>query len=123
MDHTLKSGARLFVSCAPFEDGNRLRKAVMRTLMGVKYDGDVLGHEAIMALSVSEEVEACFWACAARSSYQHVKVTRGLFDEAKLGPQAQSDYLEIFARVLEAHLRPFFQNASSASPTAAPTPA
>lgn len=103
MDFILKSGAKLTVSIAPFAVGNELRKAFRRAS---RTNGDLLS---------DDDMEKLFFLCAEKAIYAGAKVNKALFDDVKLGEQARGDYDEIFGKVLEVNLAPFFPPASSAS--------
>lgn len=111
MEFTLKSGAKLSVSPSPFGVANELRKAIMRLIV----TEEKLKDQDIAMLSSDSAVENHFFVCAEKAIYEGAKVTPALFDEAKLGEQARTDYFEIFAKVLEVNFLPFFRRASSAS--------
>lgn len=101
MDFVLKSGAKLTVSVSPFEIGNRMRKAFRR-----------IGKEQ-QDLMVDNEMEEIFFDAAQKAIYAGAKVNKQLFDDQKLGMQARGDYDEIFEKVLEVNLEPFFPKAVS----------
>jgi hypothetical protein len=119
-DFILGSGARLHVTVAPFEDANALRKALLRTAKGIPLAADPLQMDVTVLKDVfieaasSNDVEQCLFKCMERASYQDVKVTRGLFDDPKLGESARADLLEIYWKVIETNCAPFFVKAFSA---------
>lgn len=110
-DFILKSGAMLTVSMAPFEIGIAIKKAHRR--IG-RADGDFLS---------DDEMEKLFFQAAQSAIYRGAKLDRRLFDDHKLGEQARGDYDEIFEKVLEVNLAPFFPKASSSLSTSSPTEA
>ena len=116
----LKSGAKLVVTMSPFSVGNSLRKAVARALSG---QTDALSEGALNSLVANDEVEQIFFLCAQSAIYVGAKVNPALFDLPDLATQARGDYFEIFAKILEVNLNPFFPQASSGSSTQAPAKA
>ena len=108
----LKSGNPLVVSMSAFEIGNALRKAVARCL---KDEADPMSESALQKLASDDDVERQVFLCAQKALYKQVKVNQALFDDPQLGEAARGDYFEIFAKLLEVNLNPFFRQASSAS--------
>lgn len=101
MDFTLKSGAKLTISVSSFEIGNEMRKAFRR--IG-KAQADLLADDGM---------ERLFFLAAQSSIYEGAKVDKRLFDDPKLGQQARGDYDEIFEKVMEVNLEPFFPRVSA----------
>jgi len=108
MDFVLKSGAKLTVSVSPFEIGNEMRKQFR---VAAKSNIDIL---------TDDKMEDLFFLAAQKAIYDGAKVNKALFDDPKLGEQARGDYDEIFEKVLEVNLTPFFSKISGLS-TASPT--
>lgn len=108
-EFTLKSGNKLVVSMAAFADGNALRKAVARC-----ETKDIHAEDSITRLLSDDDVEKCVFVCATSAIYEGAKVNRDLFDDAKLREAARGDYFEIFAKIMEVNLNPFFPKAPSA---------
>lgn len=115
-EFVLKSGATLVISMSPFEIGNELRKCVARCL---RNESDALSESALQKLISDNDVERQVFLCAQKAIYAGAKVNKDLFDDIKLGEQARGDYFEMFAKILEVNLNPFFQMASSALKTSA----
>jgi len=114
MECTLKSGVKLVVSPAPFQDANTLRKALFKTISDL---GSLdFSSEAVLQKALSDEdVERAFFRCGEKAIYDGIKVSPSLFDDPRSGEKARSDYFELFAKILEVNINPFFQVASSAS--------
>lgn len=108
----LRSGNTLVVSMAAFEDGNSLRKSVLRCMTKSGVDG-FQSEAAVQQLLCDDDVERQVFICAKAATYAGAKVDAALFDDAKLKEDARSDYFEIVARVMGVNLNPFFRTASS----------
>lgn len=104
MDFTLGSGAKLTVSVASFEIGNAIRKAAIK-----------LGLENERIFIADDEMERLFFEAAKSAIYDGARVDRRLFDDPKLGETAKGDYHEMFTKVLEVNLAPFFPRVSGSS--------
>ena len=118
----LKSGATLVVSMAAFEDGDALNDAVWeckKSFMQTGLDTALLPEEYIH----NPRVKACVFACAKAATYEGAPINAKLFDDPKLRTQARGDIFEIFAKVMEINLNPFFVHASSELDTTEPKPA
>lgn len=116
----LKSRNKLIVSMAAFEDGNDLRKAVMRCMAKAGLDG-FQSEEAVQQLLCDNDVERLMFSCAQAAIYAGAKVDKKLFDDPKLAEDARGDYFEIVSRVLGVNLNPFFRQASLQSGTTSPS--
>ena len=146
---TLKSGATLAVSIAPFTAGNRLMKAVARELSSVDFnlevarelssvdfnldlksfdelsdkDINVLKNVAFQTLQ-SDAIEAAVMECMKKCLYNEQRITEKTFEPE----EARPDYLPVAWEVMKANLRPFFagldlSSLTSAKPTSsAPKP-
>lgn len=125
---TLDSGAVLEVTMAPFEDGHRLLKAVMREAESVKVSlgvkgktlGDIFSLEltdetldmiknVVSRLVSSDTIEEALWICIGRATYNNVKITKDTFEDEK----ARGDYFLVMKEVLGFNLRPFVKNLAS----------
>lgn len=118
-DFVLISGAKLHVTTSPFPDANALRKALLRTARGfplgsdpMKMDLSVL-KDVFIEAAASDEVERALFKCMERASYENVKITPSLFDDATLGEKARTDLLEIYWKIIEVNCGPFFLKAFS----------
>ena len=114
-----KSGAKLTVSMAAFEDGDALNDAVWDCKKAFIERGlptDLLTEDYLH----NPRVKAAVFACARAAVYEGAQVNAKLFDDLKLGVQARGDMYEIFAKVMEVNLNPFFVNASSGLSTSEP---
>lgn len=107
MTKTLKSGAQLAVSVAPWSDANALRKAVLKTLKGQNPDSELSQFSASIEMLVSDEVEQALIKCFERVIYNGRKLQMVLFDDAAMGEQLRADYYEICSAVIEANIVPF----------------
>lgn len=110
----LKSGNKLVVSEAAFEDGIRLRDAVKKCLEA----GRLLGfsdQEASRRLVDDLAVRELFFVCAKAATYSGAKVDRKLFDDPQLRVAARGDFDEIVSKVLEVNVNSFFLQAPTAS--------
>ncbi len=118
-DYTLTSGAVLHVTTAPFGEAKALMKALAKCAKGLPLKDDILKSDIsalkdyVVEAIASDEVESALFACARRATYQNVKVTPELFDDAALGDKAREDYFEICAKIIEANGGPFFVKAFS----------
>ena len=119
MDFTLKSGAKLTVSMAAFEDGDALNDAVWeckKLFIQSGLDAELLTEEYVH----NAKVKAAIFACAKAAIYEGAPVNAKLFDDPQLGVKARGDIFEIFAKVMQVNLNPFFANASSELDTKEP---
>lgn len=129
---TLPSGAKLSITPASFEIANELRKAIMRALKGVSFDGKIqdisqmdvnILKEAIISVGSDDEIEKILFQCFARVTYDGVKIEKGLFDDLELGDKLRSDYHNICWKVIEANVvKPFFSQTFSGLKTLAKKP-
>lgn len=108
----LKSGNTLVVSMAAFEDGNALRKSVLRIMTKSGMQG-FEDESAVQQLLCDDDVERNVFICAKAATYAGAKVDPALFDDPKLKEDARGDYFEIVSRVMGVNLNPFFRTASS----------
>jgi hypothetical protein len=122
-DFTLKSGAKLSVTMAPFEKTIALKEAVDEVLLSVDPNWDEADPRVNMKILTSPKVRAAVFACGDTALYENVRVTPGLFDDPKIGLQAYGDYHEIMGDIIKVNRSPFFltnslsSTASSAIPT------
>lgn len=133
MKMTLKSGATLDITRAPFVISHKLFKTVLKELkevnlkLGLK-EGQTLGNlleldmtdevlntakNSIFTLLSSQEIEDSLWECfGGRVLYNNKKVDLKLFDNEKI----QEDYHEIMKEVMTANLSPFRKSLESLFP-------
>ena len=134
---TLKNGALLTVSLAPFADANRLLKAIARELALVNFDlgnldlKEISGKDinvlknAVFQLVQSDAVEAAVLKCAEKCLYNNERITADTFNTE----DARQNYLRVVWEVIKANLSPFFAGldlslwTSAKAPTDAPPPA
>lgn len=124
---TLKNGALLTVSLAPFADANRLLKAIARELAQVNFDlGDldlkeISGKDinvlknAVFQLIQSDLVEAAVLKCAEKCLYNNQRITADTFKEES----DRQAYLPVVWEVMKANLSPFFAGLNLSSLTSA----
>ncbi len=112
-EFTLKSGAVLAVTTAPFADAKGFQNEVFKAAQGQSLTGLEMFDLAALVAS-SAPVEAAFFKCAGRALYKPdgtdgtaQKVTPALFDDPTYGEKARGDYHEIFGAVAEVNVRPF----------------
>lgn len=127
-DFTLGSGAKLWISLAPFADAKRLHDKLLQALVGrgvgnidlkAFQDPDKAGSavmDALMQVASNKEVEDAIFDCAKRALYSHdgseasrSKVDRTLFDDPAAGEKAREDFYPICFKVIEVNLKPFLQ--------------
>ncbi len=113
----LKSGAKLIISPASWGEVNELRKAVFRRMAAQGLDS--FKGAGLLHMLADNDIEALVFACAKAAIYEGRKVEPQLFNDPKDGPRARGDYFEIFSKILEENLDPFFVNASFESSTPA----
>ncbi len=107
----LKSGAKLYMTLAPFQDGHNLFKAVTRELIGTSLQGEV-NLALTMKLLSSEEVEKVLWPCMMRATYNGQKLSPDLFEPGDV----RKDFLLVVKEVLDFNLIPFFPSLDSLFP-------
>ena len=125
---TLKSGATLLVTEAPYVDARRLRNELVKAAKGVPgLDDSIVAAglgglknaelgpilDAVLTAGSSEELENAIFKCGERADYQGNRVTLALMDDPKLSTQARQDYYEIALKIIEVNCRPFLQGALS----------
>lgn len=120
--YTLKSGVVLQVTMAAFEIAIALKEAVDDVMLSIDSSWDEndprVGYKLLANIRVREALFPCFDTCL----YGTERVTRGLFDDAKLGVKARGDYHEMAAYVIKVNRGPFFLTNSSVSSTLPETP-
>lgn len=114
---TLKSGAELMITTAPFEDAINLVETVKRAVIGL--DASLQVDSVVMG---SPEVRKALYPCFRLALYDKAIVSPSLFDDPKLGERARGDYFEICSRLIEVTCKPFFLMTSSASSAAQKPP-
>ena len=102
-DFTLKSGAKLHLSTAPFEAAVLLVEAVKKASAG-KDPGMDVGD----AVLTDPEVRKALYGVFEFITYDNVRVGPGLFDDLKMGERARGDYFEIGAKAIQVNCLPFF---------------
>lgn len=124
---TLKSGASLAVTMAPFSAGNRLMKTVARELAGVDFNLDLRSFEqlssqdanvlknVVFQIIQSDAVEAALADCMKKCLYNEQRITPATFEPE----DARPDYLPVAWEVMKANLRPFFSGLDWSSLTGA----
>ncbi|MDE2019610.1 MAG: hypothetical protein KGJ13_04665 [Patescibacteria group bacterium] len=99
------------MSPAPFKDANELRKAIFKCVNRAA-TLDLKSEGAVQALLSDDEVESRVFKCAEKAIYDGIKVNQALFDDPRSGEKARADYFEIFSKIMEENINPFFQTAS-----------
>ena len=133
MKVTLKSGAVLDITRAPFVSSHRLFKTVLREMKGVTIklglkEGQSLSglfdmeltdealntaKDGIFTLLSSQEIEEALWECfGGRVLYNAKRVDLAFFNDEKM----QEEYHEIMKEVLTANLSPFQKSLQSLFP-------
>lgn len=113
-DFTLDSGAKLHVTRSPFVDAMALQNALIKSNRGVPLPNNPLNMEvgdlkdAIIAAISSNDVREHLDKCLARCTYNNVRISNELFDDAKMGDMARQDYYVIVWHVVEVNCGPFF---------------
>lgn len=113
-DFNLPSGAKLHVTRAPFADAMALQTALIKSNKGVPLPNNPLNMEigdlkdAVISAVASDEVREQLDKCLGRCTYNNVRVTNDLFDDAKLGDAARQDYYVMVWHVIEVNCGPFF---------------
>lgn len=114
VEFDLKSGNKLVVTEATFEDSIRLRDAVKKCLEGGKLLG-LSDEDSSRRIVDDVTVREFFFVCARAATYSGAPVNRKLFDEPSLKVAARGDFDEIVSKVLEVNVNSFFPRAPSAS--------
>jgi hypothetical protein len=133
MKVTLKSGAVLDITRAPFVISHKLFKTVLKELKNVSLklglkEGKTLGDlvnleltdealntakDGVFTLLSSQEIEDVLWECfGGRVLYGSKKVDLAFFNDEKV----QEEYHEIMKEVLQANLSPFRKSLESLFP-------
>jgi len=124
---TLKSGASLAVTVAPFTVARQLMKVVARELAGVEFNLDLTGFDqlsgqdinvfknAVFKILQSDAVEAAMFECAKKCLYNNQSILPTTFEPE----EARGDYLPVAWEVMKANLRPFFSGLDLSSWTSA----
>lgn len=119
-DFTTPSGATHHVSSASFAEAMALVKELLKTLKGVKIEGNIMDtdvtamKDVLVNAASSDDVQLAAMKCLARSTYNGTKVTPELFDDPKVGDDARKDYYALCQNVIEVNALPFFGPALSA---------
>ena len=131
MKVTLKSGAVLDITRAPFEEGHNLFKTVLKEMKGVslkmgleksktienifdlEINDDILNTAkyGIFTLLSSQEIENALWNCfGGRILYNNKKILgKDFFNDEKIC----EDYHEVMKEVMTANLSPFQKSLAS----------
>lgn len=104
----LESGAELNVTPASFPEGHRLFKAVAKVMQEENFVEGTVQALGLKVLS-NEEIEAALWPCAARGTYNGLKINPALFEDLN----ARADFLSIMKEVLAYNLIPFSKSLGS----------
>lgn len=107
---TLKSGAKLSITTAPFEVAINLVEAVKKATFGLPSSIEI--PDVVLS---NPEVRLALYAAWDTCLYDTARVSKQLFDDPKLGDKARADYFEICSRVIEVNSKPFFLNLRSES--------
>jgi Phage tail assembly chaperone protein, TAC len=115
----LPSGAKVYMSVAPFQDAQALTKALMKSIKGVPLSDDVMSmdvsvlKDALIEAATSDDVQSAIFRCMERATYDGIKITRDLFDDKDIGLKARQDFYGICAKIIEFNCMPFFDQALS----------
>lgn len=109
-DFTLRSGAILHLSTGAWSLVVPLWSAVKRVIDDTKGKEDPGSY-----LLTSEDVQKHLINLYKWATYDSVVIYVGLFDDPKIGDKIRVDQLEIWEKMLDFHLRPFFLMTSSKS--------
>ena len=122
-EFTLASGKKLVINISSFELGTRLSQELLKCLKKTKIDltkdllstpfdelltnGQILGAlaQAFIEALTSEAINEVFWNCAAKCSYDGLRITRELFTN---NITARGDYYQIQFLVIKENILPFF---------------
>lgn len=102
-DITLKSGAILHLSTAPWDQVEALWSAVMHATSGNKEIA-----KAAHLILASPDVQKALRNVYSWATYNTIQISTALFNDIKIGDALRVDYMEISEKVLEFQLRPFF---------------
>lgn len=130
----LKSGRTLLITIAPFAVANKLRKTVAAELLKVEIDVGKLDmsldirnldpralntlKDVVCQMLASDQVEACFFECAARCTIDGSSIKKDSFENE----DARGDFLPCAWEVIRHNLAPFFESLDLSSLTSAPPP-
>lgn len=115
-EFTLKSGAKLHVTRAPFA----ISVVIYETV--VELSRETNPEDAISALVSNAKVREVVMPAMDFVLYEGVRHGVHLFDDPKLGERAYSDYVETLADVIQVNVKPFFLLNSSKSTEPLPPP-
>lgn len=122
-EFTLASGKKLVVNISSFELGIRLSQELLKCLKKSKIDltkdllstpfdqllvnGTILGAlaQAFIEALTSDSLNEIFWNCAAKCSYDGLRITKELFTN---NVEARGDYYQIQFLVVKENILPFF---------------
>ena len=112
-----KSGAKIVVNIAPWQDAKRLKAAIQRECAkaGLKMDlqADVSTLvSAVLAVDSSDEVDAALYPCLARCTRNGAKITMNTFDDK----EGRGDYYEIVMACIDENCRPLVESLLSVLP-------
>lgn len=129
MKKTLDSGAMLEVTMAPFQDGYKLLKSVMKEAESINMNFGFKGKtfkelfefeltdeffntlkNVLSRMISSDIIEEALWSCLSRCTYNNIKITKDLFDS---NIEAREDFLVIAKEVIWFNLSPFGKNLQS----------
>ncbi len=117
---TLDSGAKLEVTESAFNDAYALEKALISAvketnMTGLQFKKDIFDMDidvllkSVLMMAISPQVEQCLFKCFERATYNGLRISRGLFDDPKIGSQLREDFHEICLKVAEVNCRPFLK--------------
>ena len=107
----LPSGAELVIQLAPFTDSRELYQAMMEEAKGLKIEGktdlDYNFFKDIFCTALSsKKIEKAVWKCAAKATYNSLRVTEETFEPA----EARQDYLPFLFEVAQVNVEPFMKD-------------
>jgi hypothetical protein len=130
-----KSGAKVVVNVAPWQDARRLKSAIEReiSLSGIKFDLGALKlqeidlkadampvlqavgvplMEMLMRVDSCDAVDEAMWPCLARCTRNGNKIIPSVFDTA----EGRADYYDILAACIVENFRPLIESLLSQLP-------
>ena len=122
------NGMELKITPASFSDAMALQKAIGRALKGTKFtmptmvkdakgdidlgksDIDLVGViDLVLGVAVSDEVQACLFACSARALLGQDKIDADFFEKV----EHRELYYPIMVEIIKVNVGPFFKGLAS----------
>lgn len=114
---TTKSGAKVAINIARWEDAKKLKAAILRELAdaGIKLDTEADIQTllpAVLKVDSSEAVDTALWPCLIKCTRDSAKITSATFDSE----EGRGDYYEIVWECIMVNLRPLVESLMSVLP-------